>query len=425
MTPKEKITNEIKDMIGPEEDVKDIAYGLKRLLDETRTSTKQLGNIAQKIEDINKSESEDKLLEAVSILKNNLDDFDKNFPLLLKALDKKQTVEVKFPDKEITIKKPFWWKTVDFGKQLKEAFSQLKQDVLPVRVVNEKPDQAMPVRLVDARGKSFYNAVLSVVKANTGSVVNLKNKSGSIINPATEATLSSILSALEGTISVDIADGLSFDPNSDDWTSGLSLQVLPFNYYYNASSGKWDRMRGDATNGLLVNLGSNNDVDTELPSAVALSDTFANPTAPAVGSFLMGWNFTTWDRLIAHFLSSDGHGSSTGLETVARVLVYDEDNSHWDRLRGDSVNGAKVYSKRKAKIEAYQTNDIDETTTANTTYFGLEDEDGNWCVKRIDESADPITVQYATVANNGAVSNYSDAWSNIATLTYNDYVTAF
>jgi hypothetical protein len=67
----------------------------------------------------------------------------------------------------------------------------------------------------------------------------------------------------------------------------------------------WDRMLGDATNGLLVNLGANNDVtisgtptvDTELPAAAALSDAFANPTAPAVGAFLMGYDGTDWERI--------------------------------------------------------------------------------------------------------------------------------
>lgn len=66
----------------------------------------------------------------------------------------------------------------------------------------------------------------------------------------------------------------------------------------------WDMLRGDATNGILVNLGANNGVtvtgtvtvDTELPNAAALSDNFANPTAPAVGSFLMLWDGSTWDR---------------------------------------------------------------------------------------------------------------------------------
>ena len=37
-------------------------------------------------------------------------------------------------------------------------------------------------------------------------------------------------------------------------------------------------------------------VDTELPTAAALADNAANPTAPAVGAFGMVWDGTTWDR---------------------------------------------------------------------------------------------------------------------------------
>lgn len=38
-------------------------------------------------------------------------------------------------------------------------------------------------------------------------------------------------------------------------------------------------------------------VDTELPAAAALADNTANPTAPAVGSFLMAWDGANWDRV--------------------------------------------------------------------------------------------------------------------------------
>lgn len=43
--------------------------------------------------------------------------------------------------------------------------------------------------------------------------------------------------------------------------------------------------------------GNTNKVDTELPDAAALADATANPTVPGVGSFLMGFNGTTWDRV--------------------------------------------------------------------------------------------------------------------------------
>jgi hypothetical protein len=37
-------------------------------------------------------------------------------------------------------------------------------------------------------------------------------------------------------------------------------------------------------------------VDSELPAAAALTDNFANPTAPGVGAFAMLWDGATWDR---------------------------------------------------------------------------------------------------------------------------------
>lgn len=44
-------------------------------------------------------------------------------------------------------------------------------------------------------------------------------------------------------------------------------------------------------------VGVSGTVDTELPTAAALSDTTANPTAPMVGAAAMGWNGSTWERL--------------------------------------------------------------------------------------------------------------------------------
>ncbi|KKL91348.1 hypothetical protein LCGC14_1895610, partial [marine sediment metagenome] len=78
-------------------------------------------------------------------------------------------------------------------------------------------------------------------------------------------------------------------------------------------SAAWDRAPGNAADGLLVNLGTNNDVDTELPAAAALGDGDANPTTPIVGAALMGWNTATWDRLVSSI--------AQGLEVdVTRVI---------------------------------------------------------------------------------------------------------
>lgn len=65
-------------------------------------------------------------------------------------------------------------------------------------------------------------------------------------------------------------------------------------------------------------------VDTELPAAVALSDTLANPTAPAVGAHLLGWDGTQWVRVdvdAAGALMSVGNVASGAADSGAPVKV--------------------------------------------------------------------------------------------------------
>jgi hypothetical protein len=60
----------------------------------------------------------------------------------------------------------------------------------------------------------------------------------------------------------------------------------------------WDRVPGTSANGLSVNISNASvAVDSELPAAAALADATANPTVPGVGSFSLGFNGTTWDRI--------------------------------------------------------------------------------------------------------------------------------
>ena len=79
--------------------------------------------------------------------------------------------------------------------------------------------------------------------------------------------------------------------------------------------------------------------DTELPAAAALADTTANPTVPAVGSFLMGWDGTgaVWDRLKQQGLNADAQTAHAKgvLETASNGYVYN--GTTWDRLRGDTT----------------------------------------------------------------------------------------
>ena len=147
----------------------------------------------------------------------------------------------------------------------------------------------------------------------------------------------------------------------------------------------WDRIRATSADGVLVNLGSNNDVtvtsgnitaDTELPAAAALADNAANPTAPAVGAFGMWWDGATWDRaagtaadgLLVN-LGGNNDVTVTGTVSVSGTVTVDSelpaaaaladnaanptapavgsfnmvwDGATWDRLPGTSADGLTV-----------------------------------------------------------------------------------
>lgn len=80
-------------------------------------------------------------------------------------------------------------------------------------------------------------------------------------------------------------------------------------------------------------------VDTELPAAAALSDAFANPTAPAVGAFNMGWGGADWRRTWAYALS-DTDGNDNAFITGARLQGWT--GAAWVRITGDATNGLDV-----------------------------------------------------------------------------------
>lgn len=61
----------------------------------------------------------------------------------------------------------------------------------------------------------------------------------------------------------------------------------------------------------------------------------------------------------------------------------------------------------------YQVNDLDDGTTV---YVGKTKVSGHWVIEKFVESTG--VKSYANVSNNGAISGYTDAWTNRATLTY-------
>jgi hypothetical protein len=122
---------------------------------------------------------------------------------------------------------------------------------------------------------------------------------------------------------------------------------------------------------------STSTVSTELPAAAALADATANPTAPAVGAFVHGWNGTTWDRsasvsagslkpLAIALVNSSGNqyqvgsnvtdASSGALAATAANLAYN--GATWDRQRNNVdvtllASASRTTTQTSADITTY------------------------------------------------------------------------
>lgn len=71
-------------------------------------------------------------------------------------------------------------------------------------------------------------------------------------------------------------------------------------------------------------------------------------------------------------------------------------------------------------LNTYAFHDLDEAA-AGITYIGYKDGNGAWLIKKMDESATPdIQMLYANESNNVTHATYTSAWTNRATLTYNE-----
>lgn len=157
------------------------------------------------------------------------------------------------------------------------------------------------------------NAGTLTVDAPVGTpvFVRLSDGAATLIGQKTmAASLPVVIASDQGALSVTLSSSVvdtelpAAAALADNAATPTAPAVGAFNMVYDGAT--WDLLRGTAVDGMLVNLGTNNDVtvtsgsitaDTELPAAAALADATANPTVPGVGAFMMGWNGTTWDRV--------------------------------------------------------------------------------------------------------------------------------
>lgn len=170
---------------------------------------------------------------------------------------------------------------------------------------------------------------------------------------------------VSGTVTVDSelpAAAALADAAANPTTPTVGAATLLFN------GTTWDRQRGDTSNGLDVDVtrvSGTVTVDSELPTAAALADATANPTAPAVGSMAHLYNGTTWDRqpgditngldvdvtrvsgtvtvdseLPSAAALADAAANPTTPTVGSAALMFN--GTTWDRQRGDTTNGLDV-----------------------------------------------------------------------------------
>lgn len=109
-----------------------------------------------------------------------------------------------------------------------------------------------------------------------------------------------------------------------------------------------------------------------------------------------------------------GENDSVPLPQTKRTLMYGWDSENLQKVRL-SVDANGVLKS----TTSFQVNDFEELT--DILYVGMENADGTWWLKKLDESSTPSTLQHATVKNNPSTTSYTTAWTNRATLTYGDY----
>lgn len=182
-----------------------------------------------------------------------------------------------------------------------------------------------------------------------------------------DADTSSIAGAVSGTeLQVDIVDSLPAGTNNIGIITAEATNIThtdavsnsrygftsqsnkvfqaTFPHYFNGTT--WDRLRGDSTDGLLVNLGANNDV-----TATTNVEQTINSAIPAK-ALAMGMSDGTNTQAVR---SASGDGVSPWLVLESVMGFYN--GSSVDRAVGDTTNGLLV--------NLGSNNDITGTVTAN------------------------------------------------------------
>jgi len=132
-------------------------------------------------------------------------------------------------------------------------------------------------------------------------------------------------------------------------------------------------------------------IDTELPTAAALADNMANPTAPAVAGHNMVWDGATWDRQVPPLTDTQLRASAVPVslasvpshaidELPAAAALADAtanptttsvgvenllfNGTTWDRVRGSIANGMLVDISRQPSSTSATVTQVAVSTTS-------------------------------------------------------------
>jgi len=173
---------------------------------------------------------------------------------------------------------------------------------------------------------------------------NINNISGTISLPtgaATETTLGTRLA--DSTFTGRFAAAFT---SADGIANQTTTAIHGFGYMYNGTT--WDRIRGTTADGLLVNLGANNDV-TVTGTVTANAGTNLNTSALALDA-------TLTNRFPAGSTPADNESNAVTITRFGNFgFVFD--GTTWDRMRGDSTDGLLV--------NLGANNDVVQATAAN------------------------------------------------------------
>lgn len=142
----------------------------------------------------------------------------------------------------------------------------------------------------------------------------------------------------------------------------------------------------------------------------ALADTMANPTIPNVGSFIMGYNGTTWDRAHVLYSTAENEATQTGIFTIPMNRVFDGTN--WDRMPGNSTDGTLVNLGTNNDVTITGTATTKETRAATPAQTAVNDTNSSTTI--LASNANRLG---ATIANDSSAVLYLLLGSGTASAT--------